>query len=222
MSYAIAAPLVIATIVCILSTIFDLRDGFGEGTPATIFNAAQILACTVISFALFRHRRVENPSAARFWLFCAVFGFYLSLDEVFQFHEVKGTLLPSIAGLFDIQLGRTIPLEPLSWLSWGDVVICLYAAIALFLGIYYRKELKRGSLIFFSLAALLLGLSEFIDFGMHYEPGKRAYHRLLDPQAKIDRPYMSAIEEIAKIIGFSLVLSALIQRERMERLKAAR
>jgi hypothetical protein len=133
---------------------------------------------------------------------------YLSMDEVFKFHESDGVIQQFLRRTLHLQIGATTTIPLLEWLKIGDFILLTYALPVIAACVCFRREFasSKASAVFFCCGALLLLGSEFVDMGKHapairswYEPWR--WHSLA-----------MTIEESLKLLGFSFIFGGILNR----------
>jgi hypothetical protein len=161
---------------------------FIEGGIVTWVDAFQIVALSLTAVAVYRARSAQDDSfGAAFWLVVAAGAVYLSLDESFEFHERMGQFLRD----------HHFPRPPLVN-GWGDVVLISYAFPVLGVCWWFRREILADPevLRYMLIGGAVLMVSQAIDtFGVH--EGR-------------ERFWWSVSEESTKLIGFGILLGAVI------------
>lgn len=161
---------------------------FIEGGVVTWLNAFQIAMLSLVALAVYRARASQRDAfGAVFWIFVAVGAIYLTLDESLELHEQMGQFLRQ----------NRLPRPPLVN-GWGDAVLAAYAIPVFAVCWRYRRELfaDREVLSYLILGGLTLVLSQAIDtFGVH--------------QGR-ERMWWSVSEESAKLLGFGILLGAVL------------
>lgn len=125
-------------ILCVSSAIDGARHGdityrFQERQTVTFFSAFMLGLTGFISYMIWRVKRKLHPGdkGKRFWALSSCAFFYLMLDEYFMAHEGFEDAISFLLGRPDM------PIEA-DWFVMG-----LYGVFAIFVCLYFRKEVIK-------------------------------------------------------------------------------
>jgi hypothetical protein len=202
--------LIWVTVSCVIAAVLGKNypaHYFDEFNIMTWFNTLQILLICLISFKIYRRKKIT------LWLVFSIIAFYFALDELLQFHEESGWIIRFIRhqGLL---VPKALNLFGFPLISMGDIIQALYAILILGFGWRNKKEILKDkkSLNLFFIGIFILTLSEIIDFiGIHTSE-KYQFLNLTEFQ----KSFISAVEESLKTIGFGALLMGFIKRHRSD------
>jgi len=205
-------PLAIAAAICLVCAFAGgsmPAKFFDEWQPATIYNAVQLLLCSVVAAAITGTRASfgkAKTSTIAFWSIVSVVCAFCAVDELFELHESSGPI-PSLLKPFFSMSGKFIVVSGHEIISIGDFVQFVFFLIISAIAVFFRKEVMAhpSAAWMFGLAALFLLSSAFLDFGMMH-----GHHAWLDPSGLISPAIFTTVEESMKLGGFAMVLGALM------------
>jgi hypothetical protein len=209
--YVVSGLLVLfSCLFCLAAAIAGGKDPyyhFDEFRIATYYNAVQILFCAVIGAAIFLVRRKQKAGKhVWFWLIVAVGSIYLSLDEMFSFHDHKGAIISTIQKFVKVEIPYNAIVTDMFYLSYSDFILIAYGLLAILFSFCFRQELMRclHSKWFFLLGTLFLIASVTIDFNLLMKA-----HHSLDLRG-YNQPVLHAFEESFKVVGFTCFFAGLV------------
>jgi len=205
-------PLAIAAVICLVCAFAGggmPAKFFDEWQPATVYNAVQLLLCSIVAAAITCIRPIASSvkrSTVVFWSIVSVVCAFCVIDELYQLHESYGPIAGALAQYFHMS-GKFIVVDGRELLSIGDFVEALFFCLIASIGWIFRKEVLAhpSAAWMFGLASLFILSSVFLDFGMMHER-----HAWLDPSGVISPAIFKTVEESLKLGGIAMVLGALM------------
>ena len=204
---ALSAAILANAIIIILSVLYglfhqDLLFAFNEKGFATQFSGLQLLGCSLVSLLHFLRvlsRRKGNMFDALFWLTLAVGFIYLSLDEIFMYHEKLDKYIHSVLAIKETPWSDRI----------DDLLVGIYVGIASGL-IALSAKLKSFHLEtkkIFAKALLIAAIMVLFDVITN---GPELLNWLLGSMGNHVKLLLSIAEECLKLVSGGLLLGGLI------------
>ncbi|MBA3858219.1 MAG: hypothetical protein C0507_15045 [Cyanobacteria bacterium PR.3.49] len=205
-------PLAIAAAICLVCAFAGgsmPAKFFDEWQPATVYNAVQLLLCSIVAAAITCIRTSTkriSRSTVTFWSIVSVVCALCVIDELYQLHESYGPIAASLSQFFNMS-GKFIVVDGREVLSIGDFVELIFFCILGSIAWLFRKEVLAhpSAAWMFGLASLFLFSSVVLDFGMMHER-----HAWLDPSGVISPAIFKTVEESLKLGGIAMVLGAMM------------
>ena len=198
------------------SDLQNLVDITREDTIGTWVSTTQYLLLAGVAWLI--HLRTRDDAGATMraagWGLIAGFFTYLSFDDGSRFHERMGSLFgdyaPDVSTPFIATAAREL-LDFFPSYNWQVAFFPLFGAMALFLLVFLRRELKENSLY----AMVLAGLSCWIfavllDFLEGASEGMALMTSMFDAGYRTVEHMMRSVEECIELFGATLMLSAFL------------
>lgn len=203
-------PLAIAAAICLVCAFAGgsmPAKFFDEWQPATVYNAVQLLLCSIVAAAITcTATSTVSRSTVIFWSIVSVVCAFCVIDELYQLHESYGPIAALLSQYFHMS-GKFIVVDGREILSIGDFVESVFFCFLASIAWMFRKEVLAhpSAAWMFGLASLFLLSSVVLDFGMMHER-----HAWLDPAGVISPAIYKTVEESMKLGGIAMVLGAMM------------
>lgn len=203
---------VASAVFCLAAALAGGQDPayhFQEFRLGTYYNALQLFGCALFSLALSRQFKIVGEiRSACFWLIVAVGSCYLIADELFSFHEFRGTIISFLINQLKIPLGDYAVYTERFYLTHSDFILIFYGLITVLICWYFRAEFfkERRSIYYLYFGTAMLLASIVIDFNLLMK-----VHPNLDVHGA-NVSAMTAFEETFKTIGVAAIMSGIWSR----------